>query len=69
MDLEQLTLIRLASMIVHLVEYIETQEIADLNGAKGILNSLDVAKALTPNVLIPVMRSSKSVAEILKGIK
>jgi hypothetical protein len=60
--------IQLASLVVHLAEYIDTGEPADLAAARGILQSPSIAQVLKPNVLLPVTRSGKSVAEILEGI-
>ena len=62
------TKIQLLNMIVHLVEYIETGERVDLDAAKNSLSNPDVAAELEPNVLLPVTRSGKSVAEILGGM-
>ena len=59
------TTIQLISMIVHLAEFIETGEPADMAAAQGILKSPGVANALKPGPLIPVARSGKSVAEML----
>ena len=58
---------QLASMIVHLTEYIETGELADLQAAQGLLSLPFVAPLLAPGVLLPITRSGKSVAEILEA--
>ena len=57
--------IQLTSLVVHLAEYIETQNQTDLEAAKGLMKTPEVAKALEPSALLPVTRSGKSVAEIL----
>lgn len=59
------TTIQLASLVVHLAEYIATGEPTDLNAARGIMKSPDVAKILEPGPLLPVTRNGKSVAELL----
>lgn len=57
--------IKLVSMIVHLAEYIETGERVDIDEAKNIALSPEIAKLLIPGPLIPLTRSGKSVSEIL----
>ena len=57
--------IQLASLVVHLAEYVETGETTDLDAAKGLLGSPEVAEALEPSARLPVTRSGKSVTEIL----
>lgn len=59
------TTIQLASLVVHLAEFIETGESADINAAKGLVSNPDVAEILKPGALLPVIRSGKSVVEIL----
>lgn len=59
--------IQLASLVVHLAEYIETGNPTDLQAAKGLLQTPEVASALKPSVMLPVTRSGKSVAEILEA--
>jgi hypothetical protein len=61
------TTIQLASLVVHLTEHIATGEPADLDAARGILESPDVAKILEKGPLIPLMRNGKSVAETLNS--
>jgi hypothetical protein len=64
-NLMDATTIQLASMVVHLVEFIHSKEPTDLRAANGILTSPDVAEALEPGELIPVTRNGKSVAEMM----
>ena len=57
--------IQLASLVVHLAEYIETEELTDLRSAHGLLANAEVVEALKPDVMLPLTRSGKSVIEIL----
>jgi hypothetical protein len=61
------TEVRLASMIVHLVEAQSADGHAfDRIAARNLLQCPDVREILTPSGLIPATRSGKSVLELLE---
>lgn len=57
--------LQLASMVVHLAEYVETHHPTDLSAAKGLLTLPEVAAVLEPSPLLPLTRSGNSVAQII----
>jgi hypothetical protein len=60
--------VQLASLVVHLAEHIETGNPLDLQSAKSLLVHPEVAEIFQPGALLPVIRSGKSVAEILEAL-
>ncbi len=59
--MSDLITIKLACLAVHLKEYIDTNEVADMAAAQGILNDPEVQQWIEDNeIMLPVRRDGSS---------